>query len=71
LITGHRSVFPSQILAMKKSEMLEVTVGEEVEKTEVDLEDTEIGRIKDIKERIKRRREKLKEKKIRKIKGNS
>ncbi|SFP07692.1 chloride channel protein, partial [Hydrogenimonas thermophila] len=71
LITGHRSVFPSQILAMKKSEMLDVTVGEEVEKTEVDLEDTEIGRIKDIKERIKRRREKLKKKKIRKTKGNS
>ncbi len=71
LITGHRSVFPSQILAMKKSEMLDVTVGEEVEKTEVDLEDTKIGRIKDIKERIKRRREKLKKKKIRKTKGNS
>ncbi len=60
LITGHRSVYTSQILAMKKSEMLEVKVGEFIEKAEVDLEETEIGRISNIKERIKRRREKLK-----------
>ena len=38
LITGHRSVFPSQILAMKKSEMLEVNVGEVIENADVDLE---------------------------------
>ncbi len=66
LITGHRSVFPSQILAMKKSEMLEVKVGEVIEKAEVDLEKNEIGRIRDIKERIRARREKLKEQKNRK-----
>jgi H+/Cl- antiporter ClcA len=71
LITGHRSLFPSQILAMKKSEMLEVKVGEEVEKTEVDLEDIEIDRVKDIRERIKKRKEKLKEKKLRKRKGGA
>jgi len=69
LITGHRSLFPSQILAMKKSEMLEVKVGEEVEKTEVDLEDIEIDKIKDIRERIKKRKEQLKEKKLRQRKG--
>ncbi|MCF6200599.1 MAG: chloride channel protein [Hydrogenimonas sp.] len=62
LITGHRSVFMSQILAMKKSEMLEVKVGEVIENAYVDLEEKEIGRIRDIKERIKRRRERLKEK---------
>ncbi|WP_456381322.1 chloride channel protein [Hydrogenimonas sp.] len=66
LITGHRSVFPSQILAMKKSEMLEVKVGEVIEKADVDLEEKEIGRIRDIKERLRRRREKLNEKKKRK-----
>jgi H+/Cl- antiporter ClcA len=67
LITGHRSVFPSQILAMKKSEMLEVKVGEVIEKADVDLHDTEIGRIRDIKERLQKRRERLKEKKKRKL----
>jgi len=63
LITGHRSVFMSQILAMKKSEMLEVKVGEVIENADVDLEETEIGRIRNVKERIRRKREKLKEKK--------
>lgn len=66
LITGHRSVFPSQILAMKKSEMLEVKVGEVIEKADVDLEEKEIGRIRNIKERLKRRREILNEKRKRK-----
>ncbi|WP_457597444.1 chloride channel protein [Hydrogenimonas sp.] len=65
LITGHRSVFPSQILAMKKSEMLEVKVGEVIEKADADLQD--IGRIRDIKERLRLRREKLKEQKKRKL----
>ncbi|WP_456452717.1 chloride channel protein [Hydrogenimonas sp.] len=67
LITGHRSVFPSQILAMKKSEMLEVKVGEVIEKADVDLHDTEIGRIRDIKARLQKRRERLKEQKKRKL----
>ncbi|WP_201353342.1 chloride channel protein [Hydrogenimonas urashimensis] len=67
LITGHRSVFPSQILAMKKSDMLEVKVGEMIEHAEVDLEEKEIGRIRNIKERLKRRREILREKKKKKI----
>ncbi len=66
LITGHRSVFPSQILAMKKSEMLEVKVGEVIEKADVDLEESEMGRINDIKERLRRRREELKAKRKRK-----
>ncbi len=67
LITGHRSVFTSQILAMKKSEMLEVKVGEVIENAAVDLEETEIGRIRNIKERIRRRREKLKEERAGKV----
>jgi hypothetical protein len=51
---------------MKKSEMLEVKVGEVIENADVDLERKEIGRIKDIKERLRRRREKLKKQKTRK-----
>lgn len=34
LMTGHRSVFPSQVLSMKKSEALNVNLGEEIEHTE-------------------------------------
>jgi hypothetical protein len=30
-MTGHRSVYPSQILSMKKSASLHVTIGEEME----------------------------------------
>ncbi len=33
LMTGHRSVFPSQVLAMKKSEALDVNLGEEIHNT--------------------------------------
>ena len=33
LMTGHRSVFPSQVLAMKKSEALDVNLGEEMHNT--------------------------------------
>ena len=34
LITGHRSVYPSQILAIKKSPSIEVEVGQEMEELE-------------------------------------
>jgi len=63
LITGHRSVFSSQLLAMKKSEMLSMKFGEEVENTDVILDDREIGRIKDIKTRLDMRRKAMKNKK--------
>ena len=62
LITGHRSVYSSQILAMKKSEMLNIKFGDEIDKTDVLLDDREIGRIKDMKTRIEMRRIKMKEK---------
>jgi H+/Cl- antiporter ClcA len=35
LITGHRSVYPSQVLAMAKSPSIRVTLGEQVEKIHV------------------------------------
>ena len=59
LTTGHRSVFPSQILAMKKSEILEVKIGEEIEKAEVELERREITRFQKIRRRILRKKRKL------------
>jgi H+/Cl- antiporter ClcA len=66
LITGHRSVFSSQILAMKKSGILNIKVGDEVDKTHVVLDDREIGRIRDLKTRLKMRKKKLKEQKNKK-----
>jgi len=63
LMTGHRSVFPSQILAMKKSQHLKIKLGEEIENVEIDYSDEKYIRgIKDIKERIKARRKFLKKK---------
>ena len=37
LILGHRSVFPSQKLAMKKSDMLDVKYGEDIEHSHISL----------------------------------
>jgi H+/Cl- antiporter ClcA len=64
LMTGHRSVFPSQILAMKKSQHLKIKLGEEIENVEIDYSDEKyIRQIKDIRERMKARR-KLKKQKL-------
>ncbi len=58
LLTGHRSVFPSQILAMKKSEMLEIKIGEEIEKAEsqIELEERQISKFQRIRRRILRKK---------------
>ncbi len=60
LVTGHRSIFPSQILAMKKSEILEVKIGQEIEKAEVELERRQINRFQRIRRRILRKKRRLK-----------
>jgi len=66
LITGHRSVYSSQILAMKKSDMLSMKFGDQIDSTEVLLDEDEVGRIKDVKKRLEVRREMMKRKKNRK-----
>ncbi|SFV61492.1 Chloride channel protein [hydrothermal vent metagenome] len=63
LISGHRSIFSSQILAMKKSEMLSVKIGEEVEHINIDLEDSERHKINKLKDRLHIKREILKNRK--------
>ncbi len=68
LITGHRSVFSSQILGMRKSEMLDVKMGEEIDGTQVNLDEHEIKKIKNIQERLQKRKELLEKKKIKKAK---
>jgi len=60
LITGHRSVFSSQILAMKKSEILSMKIGQEIEKTQVQLQDKEADQIIKIRDKLKKKRENLK-----------
>ena len=70
LITGHRSVFSTQILGIKKSGMLDIKVGEQIDETDVLLDDREIGQIRDITERLRLRKEKLKEKTRFKTKKN-
>ncbi|MFA5155763.1 MAG: chloride channel protein [Candidatus Omnitrophota bacterium] len=35
LMTGHRSVYPSQILAFKKSKLIDIELGKEIEKSKV------------------------------------
>ncbi|HOX55137.1 MAG TPA: chloride channel protein, partial [Candidatus Omnitrophota bacterium] len=40
LMTGHRSVYSSQILAMKKSPFLSVKTGEEIDKAEAEFSDS-------------------------------
>jgi H+/Cl- antiporter ClcA len=52
LISGHRSIFSSQILAMKKSEMLSVKIGEEIENSTTSLEEYEQDKIARLKYRL-------------------
>jgi H+/Cl- antiporter ClcA len=67
LITGHRSLFSSQKIAMKKSEMLEVKIGDEIENIDFGLENHEKKKINKIKNRIQEKRENLNNKRNKKV----
>ena len=69
LITGHRSVFTSQILAIRKSEMLEVKVGQEIEDAVVNLDDHELKKIKNIRDKLQKRREHLQKRRFKQRKN--
>ncbi len=58
LMTGHRSVFSSQILAMKKSDILKIDIGEDISHTKVNVADKELDKLKSIRARFKRKRNK-------------
>lgn len=59
LITGHRSVFPSQILAMKKSSALDIKLGKDIEHTVVEYDTNRQKRIyKLLRQKMKRRHKK-------------
>jgi len=59
LITGHRSVFSTQKLGMKKSNILDVDIGEDIDTTKVNLDDKRQGKIRDIQELLHHKRNKL------------
>ena len=52
LLTGHKSVFNSQKLGMKKSAALNIDVGDDIDTTHVTLEDKEVNKLKSIQERL-------------------
>ncbi len=58
LISGHRSIFSSQILAMRKSEMLSVKIGEEVENINISLEKHEMDKIEKFRRRLNKKNKK-------------
>jgi H+/Cl- antiporter ClcA len=58
VMTGHRSVFSSQILAMKKSNTLKVDMGEDIGHSSIDIKDNYFDKIK---ERIQNKRRERKE----------
>ena len=58
LISGHRSIFSSQILAMKKSEMLSVKIGEEVDNINISLEEYEVNKIEKFKRKLHKNKKK-------------
>ncbi len=53
LITGHRSVFPSQILKLSKSDMLNINFGENIDKSSIDLTLKSKTKVDDFKKRFK------------------
>jgi H+/Cl- antiporter ClcA len=61
LMTGHRSVFPSQILAMKKSDMLDIKHGETIADTQVKMKTKDIDKLNSIRERLQMKRKKRNE----------
>jgi len=71
LITGHRSVFSSQKVAMRKSDMLDVKMGEEIENLTVSLENHERTKLDTIKKRIQAKRERLYRQKNKKLNDES
>jgi len=56
LISGHRSIFSSQILAMRKSEMLSMKIGEEVDNINISLEKHEIDKIDKFKRKLRKKK---------------
>jgi H+/Cl- antiporter ClcA len=63
IMTGHRSVFPSQILAMNKSDFLKIDPGEDIAHSKIDLQDSSMEQFYSIRERIQKKRRERNERK--------
>jgi len=63
IITGHRSVFPSQILAMQKSDFLKIDPGEDIAHSKVAVGDNSMKQFNSIRERIQKKRKERNERK--------
>ncbi|MFA9374832.1 chloride channel protein [Poseidonibacter sp.] len=53
LITGHRSVFPSQILKMQKSELLDIKMGEDIDHADINVREKDKERFRSLKKRLR------------------
>jgi len=69
-LSGHRSVFPSQKLLMKKSDLLSVEFGEDIEHSEVQLDRDKLPKMNNIYFRIQRKRMRYQQKRRRRPTGN-
>ncbi|MFK5938181.1 MAG: chloride channel protein [Sulfurimonas sp.] len=68
LLTGHKSVFNSQKLGMRKSDALSIDMGDDIDSTHVHLEDKEANKIRNIQARLRKKAENLYDKKNRRKK---
>ena len=59
LISGHRSVFPSQILKMSKSAMLNINYGDNIDESKVDLSEKSKEKIEEHKQRLEKFKKKI------------
>jgi H+/Cl- antiporter ClcA len=64
-LSGHRSVFPSQKLAMKKSDLIAVEFGEDIEHSQVKFDPEKLPKINNVYFRIQRKRMRYQQKKRR------
>ena len=62
LISGHRSVFPSQKIVIRKSDLLHVDYGEDIEHSRVDLDEKPQKQIRNIYRNIQLKRERHRKK---------
>ncbi len=66
LLSGHRSVFPSQKIAMSKSDLLDLDAGEDIEHSRVRFNEQKTRQFHNIQRRIELKRQRRKAQRIRK-----
>ncbi|MCD6433463.1 MAG: chloride channel protein [Sulfurimonas sp.] len=59
LLTGHRSVFNSQKLGMKKSGALDIEIGEDIDSTKVSLDGKDAKKLQSFQDRFSRKKERF------------